>query len=1716
MAGAKKFGTFAGVFTPSILTILGVIMYMRLGWVVGQAGLIATIAIVLIAHIISFTTSLSISSIATDKKIKTGGIYYILSRSLGLPMGGSIGITLFVGTALSIALYIVGFTENFLGIEAISNFLGMENDINSIRIIGSLVLLTLVAIAFISTSLAIKSQFFVLGAIALSLISIGLGFAFIDTSSIAVPVMSASDTGVPLITVFAIFFPAVTGFTAGVAMSGDLKDPKSSIPKGTMWAVITGLIVYISLSTSIAYFVDRETLLTDNNFFLKIALYSPLVIAGIWGATLSSALGGILGAPRIIQAISNDKIIPSFLGKGHGESNEPRNALIFTFVIAELGVLVGELDAIAEVVSMFYIAAYGFINLAFALESWASTDFRPSFAVNKWIGIIGFIASFGVMMQLNPGAMFAAFIIMWIIYFLLKRKEIKSDFGDVWGSVWSSLVRTSITKLSEKSLEKRNWKPNILLFSGENTQRPHLFDIGKKFIGKYGFLSVFDLKIKTNNDNFHFTKEQQNIFSKEQANGIFVRQHSVSNIYDGIEQIASTYGFAGVEPNTIFMGWARNTTDPKRSAQMVRNLYSLDLNVVMMDYDQELKFGDKKQIDVWWRGKGQNGNLSLQLIKFLQESDEWSKAKLRLMVVNPVNDDHENLYRQAKEILNFLRIDGDVRIINNQIEKRSFYDIINSESINSSLIFLGLPDIAEGNEEEFINNTNDLCHKIGTVVLVRASSQFMNLEIGKRKDIKTKTSNKLINTARDIHREIFYPKYENLKNSNANFFNRLKINENELNRKYISKLIEQENSTTLAFSSIINDTIAELKLAINDSKAEHITSKISAIQTKTFTSLNKLLIDSKSKLFTEQKIIINSILEKEIKDLKQTYNSVPKYISIKYSIDDMHKNANDCFDTKLYKWWNRKLNSFGKKEFNYKINYKHLLVEKLLSKHINHIEELMLRLGNMSSENITDTESFITNLDKEFYSIYHLASNNANKKDIIQELNNIENHISTLIIGIDTRLNEYTSDRESVIYQITNKLNIISSQIDVNSSLDEEYNINKAIKNISIKYDNVADKRNRNQNYLVNRVKLNIILLVFASQLRQFTSLILKRVKLYLEKDIIIKQEAYLNYLKSYKARFDKDSTTVFEYQSEELIESFNQGSADSLINLLYRTQKNILKPLPETIEIFSEESDNLIGTEKQFGELETIRISVIRLIDFMIQNEFTSRIQEVISKLPEQISERSHYLQDHLRFISYSIDNKDTINKDFSTFIDDEIKTIENNNELNNSFVNEQLLQIEERQRVINEKVSLYPFVQVAMNLKQYIRQNENPNNKNKIITLRDNIKLRAQNIAANLWYNESEGIILTKNILNDKDSEYEVKSKLRKEIAKLKAPKVVSDNLPYYYQQLFTNRHNYISDFWIPRPEAEAEFDNFIDDRNAGLAKALLIKGLPGTGKSHLSYRFVNNINKTAKPISIIPPIGGSIDIETFNKVLRTSFDVRNIEDINDLTGDFVLIFEDIELWWQKSADGFIVFDEIFNFINKYSDKFTILVIINSYTYSIIEKLRDTKRIFSHIINLNVIDARVIEQMIWKRHQSGGLKIKLGNKSEDNFHLWDYARLFNRYFKSSKGHINTAMYNWINNITEIEDKSIVIRRPMVLNSSIFNKLNDNELWILQSIIIHKQQSIKNISLITNFDIEFINRKMIEFQRIGIIEEKDKNIYEISPLIMPYLLQILNSKSYI
>ena len=721
MSITKKFGTFAGVFTPSLLTILGVIMYMRLGWVVGNAGLLGTILIIVIAHVISISTGLSVSSVATDKKIGAGGIYYVLSRCMGIPIGGSIGIALYVGTAFSISLYLIGFAESF------NSYLDLGMAVNDFRITGTIALVLLTALALISTSVALKSQYFILGAIVLSLVSIFMGTQ--DFTPQSVPMFATKDS-VPLEIVFAVFFPAVTGFTAGIAMSGDLEDPKRSIPRGTLYAIGVGLIVYLVLAVFIAYTIDSNVLKSDYNILMKIAFFAPVVIAGVWGATLSSALGGILGGPRILQAMSVDKVTPRFFAKGRGENNEPVNALLLVFVIAEAGILIGELDVIARVVSMFYLTAYGFINLSYFLESWANPDFQPTFKIKRWIGLVGFVACFGVMFKLDMIAMIVALGVIGGLYFMLERKEVKIKSTDIWKSVWENVVNKGLMKIDTKHHINSNWNPNIILFSGKSEHQSYLLELSKSVSGKTGVVTNF--KLIVDKENKIPLKKTEQIVREDIYNelGIFARQIKVDNLYKGITNIATTFGFSGVEPNTIMMGWPKGLEGSSEYAEMTETLLYLDYNLLYLDFDRNAKFGDYSTIDLWWRETdSKNAEMMLNIARFIISSPRWDKTSIRVLFVDNNGVNAEVIKTKIGKLVEDLRVIVEIVIVANVIDQIPFYDLIKKYSKSTDLTLVGIPNYKIEKQAEFVLKTNYLFETIGSTLLVKAANNFNVLDL---------------------------------------------------------------------------------------------------------------------------------------------------------------------------------------------------------------------------------------------------------------------------------------------------------------------------------------------------------------------------------------------------------------------------------------------------------------------------------------------------------------------------------------------------------------------------------------------------------------------------------------------------------------------------------------------------------------------------------------------------------------------------------------------------------------------------------------------------------------------------------------------------------------------------------------------------------------------------------------------------------------------------
>ncbi len=333
-----KMGTFAGVFTPSFLTIIGIIFFMRLGYVVGNSGLWQALIIISIANIISILTSISLSAISTNIKIKTGGVYYIISRTLGAEFGGAIGIVLYFAQSISIAFYCIGFGEVVSAL-----FPGTPSWLP--QIIAAIAVTILFGFAWLGADWATKFQYIVMAVLACSIISFFIGGFLNWDTTLLKQSLTSPDNSPGFWVIFAIFFPAVTGFTQGVNMSGDLKDPDKSIPLGTFAAVGLSLCIYFGATVVLAASTPLDILKLDYGAMKHISLFAFLISAGVIAAALSSAMASFLGGPRVLQSLAADRIVPILLpfAKGHGPSNNPRRAILFSGVISLITVGLGNL-----------------------------------------------------------------------------------------------------------------------------------------------------------------------------------------------------------------------------------------------------------------------------------------------------------------------------------------------------------------------------------------------------------------------------------------------------------------------------------------------------------------------------------------------------------------------------------------------------------------------------------------------------------------------------------------------------------------------------------------------------------------------------------------------------------------------------------------------------------------------------------------------------------------------------------------------------------------------------------------------------------------------------------------------------------------------------------------------------------------------------------------------------------------------------------------------------------------------------------------------------------------------------------------------------------------------------------------------------------------------------------------------------------------------------
>ncbi len=602
--------------------------------------------------------------------MRGGGDYYLISRSLGAAYGGALGLLLFAAQAISVAFYSVGFGE------AIARAVpGIDEPLAAA---GAAAVLGVVA--WLGADLATRFQYVIMVVLGAGLVSFFAGAAgAFDPAQLragwAVP------GGAPSFwLLFAIFFPAVTGFTQGVSMSGDLKEPAKSLPLGTFLAVGVSTVVYVLAMLAFTGSAPLEALAGDPETMRRVALRGSLVDAGVVAATLSSALASFLGAPRILQALAADRIFDrlAFFMKGAGTNDNPRRAVVLTAAIAFAVIAAGNLDAIARIVSMFFLISYGLLNYATYVEATAaSPSFRPRFRFfHRHASLAGTLLCAGVMFAIDAFAAVVASAVLVAIHQYLRRTTVPMAWRDSLRAYRFRRVKDGIREIAAQPEGPRDWQPHILAFTESKERRGRTLEFASRISGGSGMVTA--VQIIEGEGVFETARarrsEAEKTLRQELAEGGFDAFPLVVAAQD-LRQAAATlvqsWGIGPIQANTVLLNWyegfRENSTASRWYGRLLAGTIALERNLVVLHSEEgawertKARPPEERRIDVWW-WDDVSSRLALLLAYLMKRTETWDQAALRLLA--PASAKSEARVRKAvEELLQEARIDAEVEVV---------------------------------------------------------------------------------------------------------------------------------------------------------------------------------------------------------------------------------------------------------------------------------------------------------------------------------------------------------------------------------------------------------------------------------------------------------------------------------------------------------------------------------------------------------------------------------------------------------------------------------------------------------------------------------------------------------------------------------------------------------------------------------------------------------------------------------------------------------------------------------------------------------------------------------------------------------------------------------------------------------------------------------------------------------------------------------------------
>lgn len=1705
LAKGNKFGTFGGVFTPSILTILGVIMYLRLPWIVGSGGLYLTLGIIAAAHVISVTTGLSVSSIATDKRVEAGGAYYIVSRSMGLAIGGTLGLALFVGLSFSISLYIIGFSESFL------DYYGWSQDLNTIRICGSITLAALTAITFASTSLAIRTQYVILALIVGSLVSIFAGSS--PGGAPAEPMLMPAENGDAATVLFGIFFPAVTGFTAGVNMSGDLQDPRRSIPVGTILAIAVGMLVYFALAVFLAYRVDPTELVENRSVLLDIAWSPRSVVYGVWGATISSALGSILGAPRILQALSLDHITPRLFGLGHGKTNEPRYALVLAFAIGELGILIGELDAIARIVSVFFIATYGFLNLSASFEMIASPDFRPDFRIPRLVPVIGAATCAIMMVWLDLLAMLGATVAMSLLFVFLKRRELQLETGDAWLGVWSSLVRFALQRLTSDALHQRNWRPNILLFTaGDAKARVSLLDFGHSLIRHRGVLT--EVVLEGDGQGRYAVMDAgdaEDVDATELVEdraGFFTRAVPVAaDEYETMAAVCRYHGFSGLEPNTVMLDWHQHAERPEELALFLASLVERDVNVMCVA-DPEEHHGPGDSIDLWWSARAGSLALNLALVRFFTATDEYRRAKLRFLVLNGDPQATDGLHRRVSDQLGEARFEATVKVIGTAHDDRPESEWVSQYSADTALTVVGVPH--EGLLASDLEDLAALVPRLRRVVLVRASTQFESGFGGTRAATVERDQDHARGAERVSLPPVRYPETAELASHAAAFVEaHTDITTEFSDRAY--------HGATTGYAALLQQlrAAAEEQYAAFEAVLRGAGARRRA---RTFRKGTEALLQRARTLLAEfeagslhrQAASMERGVDQLLLRMETIEEEIPRHMVVTRAREDFELLDDDDAHMRRFKDHRRYLAWLGRRPIRNGVRYG-VKPRPLARYYLRYrtLDDARSGLARAAGRSLLDAEElgrFLNVLKESLTTVQRRFRSGALTVEFcVSEHQRVLQHIDGLC-GDHAQESERQANRAVVDARALQQGYAHDiDRLNLPRYVRRECRTPRSARDLPAALRELPRRWATTNGLFLSRAALapaiGTVQCRLDGALFAVCAEIVKGLRGHVQAPLDELQRS-LEAFREQVASGDVPERSPAAPAIEDAVDDNPIGED------LSQALQGATAGIPETWTVLREASIQALASDP-FADVDAVEVRLRRQLQFVIDSEIVGPVREILAEAPRAQQRAKSVAEDVVRLVAFSLSELDPVDGDgdlspdghLLPSVDSGLERLGAERASLEALTGALWERVLERLEHAGDLMDSFAILGTAEAFEAHSHGYRGAGRLSGFgqVTERVATELRSGLVA--LAYRRSSGLLLARQVSGAgglRGPAPLVDRVLALVDERTPADEVVSA-LPFYYRQLFVGQTAVHSAFWVGRARELAEIEVAVQRYDRGHHGAIVVVGPPGAGKSALCDVAVERFG-TDRPVHhVFPPAGGASTPGAFRSALEGALRMAGTPSdlLEALPERSVVVLHDAELWWDRHVHGFAVIERVLDLIERHSHRVLFLVELGVHPFRLLCRYAPIAEQALAVVQCGSVDAETLKDIVMQRHSSTGLLLELEGREGDAPSEWALARLFTAHFDASGGNIGAALQGWMANVVSFDGQTVVVRPPPGSDTSVLGELRMGSTALLIQLVLHRQLTLERLARVTGLSTEVLRRELGVLRRMGFVAQRKRDVFE-------------------